>query len=116
MMEFKPFSPVQMLIQLLVVVLFLGGNYFYVNWFFKKAEPAAKSATELRLGIGIDRNIMGTWGVPSRNLQDYEGSKLLVRAEVFAINFGLLMLFVAGFLLEIIVLYVFFAWLYRGSQ
>ena len=115
-MEFRPFSPLQMLIQLLVVVLFLGGNYFYVNWFFKKAEPAAKAATEIRLGVGIERNILGAWQVPGKNLQDYEGSKLAVRSEVFAINFGLLMLFVAGFLIEIVVLYVFFGWLYRGSQ
>jgi len=115
-MEFRPFSPLHMLIQLLLVVFLLGGNYFYITWFFKKIEPAAKSATEIRLGIGIERSFSGSWAVPAKNLQDYAGSKLLLRTEVFAIQFVLLMMFVAGFLLELIFLYVFFGWLYKDSQ
>ncbi|MGA9574592.1 MAG: hypothetical protein WBS20_11670 [Lysobacterales bacterium] len=115
-MEFRPFSPLHMLIQLLLVVFLLGGTYLYVTWFFKKIEPNAKSATEIRLGVGIERNILGSWKVPAKNLQDYQGSKLFLRTEVFAIQFVLLMLFVAGFLLEFILLYVFFGWLYKGSR
>lgn len=115
-MEFKPFSPLHMLIQLILVVVLLGGNYLYVNWFFKKIEPGAKSATEVRLGVSIERNILGSWTVPADNLQDYEDSKLLLHIKVFAIQFGLLMLFVAGFLLELIFLYVFFGWLYKGTE
>jgi len=105
-----------MSIQLVLVIVLLGGNYFYVNWFFKKVEPAAKSATEMRLGVGIERGALGSWIVPDRNLEHYEGSKLFLHTEVFAIQFGVMMIFVAGLLLEIIVLYVFFGWLYRGSQ
>lgn len=116
MMEFKPFSPLHMLIQLVLVVVLLGGNYLYVNWFFKKIEPEAKASTEVRLGVEIERNILGSWTVPTRNLQDYKGSKFFLQSGVFAIQFGLLMLFVAGFLLEMVVLYVLFGWLYKGSQ
>lgn len=105
-----------MLIQLLLVVFLLGGNYFYVTWFFKKIEPAAKSATEIRLGIGIERGLSGSWAVPAKNLQNYAGSKFLLRTEVFAIQFVLLMMFVAGFLLELIFLYVLFGWLYKDVR
>ncbi len=105
-----------MLIQLLLVVFLLGGNYLYVNWFFKKIEPSAKSATEVRLGIGIERGFSGAWAVPAKNLQDYAGSKFLLRTGVFAIQFVLLMMFVAGFLLELLLLYIFFGWLYKSSQ
>jgi len=114
--QYRPNSPVQILIHLLVVVALLGGNYLYVNWFVRKAEPAAKLATENRLGVGIERYWSGSWMVPARNLENYQGSKSLVRLEVFAIHSVLWILFIAGFLVEMVVLYVFFAWLYRGSR
>ena len=114
-MQYRPNSPIQILIHLLVFLILLGGNYLYVNWFVKKAEPAAKLATEARLGVGIERFWSGSWTVPAKNLENYQGSKLLLRMEVFAIHSVLWMFFVAGFLVEIFIIYVFYAWLYRGS-
>jgi hypothetical protein len=114
--QYRPNSPVQILIHLLVIVALMGGNYLYVNWFVKKAEPAAKMATETRLGVGIERFWSGSWTVPAKNLENYQGSKLLLRIEVFVIHSVLWILFVAGFLLEIALFYLFFAWLYRGSR
>ena len=115
-MEFKPFSPLYMLIQIVLVIILLGGNYLYVTWFIKTAEPGAKLATETRLGVEIERNILGSWTVPAKNLTEFTGSKFFLRTEVTVINLALMFTFVAGFLLEIILLYVLSVWLFKGSS
>lgn len=80
------------------------------------AEPGAKAATETRLGVGIERNILGSWTVPAKNLAGYSGSKFLLHLQVFAINLAVMAAFAAGFLLEIIFLFVISRWLFKGSS
>lgn len=104
-----------MVFQLVLLVVLLGGNYLYINWFIKMAEPGAKATTETRLGVEIERNILGSWTVPAKNLADYGGNKFLLHLQVFAINLAVMAAFVSGFLLEIIFLYVFSRWLFKGG-
>lgn len=114
-MNIKLFSPLHMLIQLVLLAVLLGGNYLYVNWFIKKAEPRAKAATEQWLGVGIERNFSGSWTVPANNTIDYKGSKLLLHLEVFAINLVVMLVFVGGFLIQIVLLFFLMGWLFKGT-
>lgn len=114
-MEWRPFSPVFMLLQLALIVLLLGANYLYVNWFTGTAEPAAKAATESAFGVQIERNILGSWTVPATHLTEYKGSKLLLQTKVFAINLLLMAGFVLVFLIEMLVLILLARWLFDNS-
>lgn len=104
-----------MLLQLVLVVVLLGGNYLYVNWFTGTAEPAAKAATGSAFGVQIERNILGSWTVPAKHLTGYKGSKWLLQTKVFAINLLVLAGFVLVFLIEIIVLILLARWLFHSS-
>jgi len=114
-MEWRPFSPIFMLIQLLLVVVFIGANYFYVSWFFGTVEPAAKAATGSAFGVQIERNIMGSWTVPAKHLTDYSGNKLVLQVKVFAVNLLVMLGFIGVILVELILLILLARWAFNSS-
>lgn len=115
MKPFNPFSISNILISLLLAVFILGGHYFYVIWFIKKVEPAAKLATEERLGVNLERSLSGHWQVTTLKNPSYQGSKALLYTKVFLINFALWGVFASAFIIEIIILYLFFRFFYKQS-
>lgn len=115
-MTLKLFSPLYWLVTLALVVFLLGGNYLYVSFFLNRAEPAAKAATETQLGVEIERNIRGLWTVPAESLHAYPGNGALLQIKVFTANLVLLLVFVAGFLLEFLLIYIVAIHLFKGSM
>jgi hypothetical protein len=114
-MNINPGSPLYWLVTLALLVFLVGGNYLYVTYFLNRVEPAARSATEMQLEVEIRHNIRGLWTVQAESLVDYPDSLLILKAKVFAINLTLLLVFVAGFLLEIVLIYVALARLFAGT-
>ena len=109
-------SPLYWLVTLVIGAVLLGGNYFYVNLFTQRIEPAARAASEARLGIDIKPGWRGFWTVHPDSLRDYPESKFWLKAKVFTLFSILTMLFAAGFILEIVLIYVFVVRLFKGSS
>ena len=115
-MNVNPGSPTYWLVTLVLLVVLLGGNYLYVTFFLNRAEPAARAATETRLGIEIRHNIRGVWMVQPESMSTYEGNRPLLAIKVFAANLALLLVFLAGFALEILLIYLALTRLFRGGD
>ena len=108
-------SPLYWLATLVIAAVLLGGNYFYVKLFTQRIEPAARAATEERLGVEIKPGWRGFWAVQPDSLRDYPDSKSWLKTKVFLMFTGITLLFVVGFIVEILLVYLFAARLFRGS-
>ena len=109
-------SPIYWLVTLVVAAVLLGGNYFYVNLFTQKLEPAARAASESRLGIDIKPSWRGFWTVHPDSLSEYPDSKFWLKTKVFALFSTLTLLFAVGFILEILLVYVLVVRLFRDTS
>ena len=108
-------SPLYWLVTLVIAAVLLGGNYFYLNLFTQKLEPAARAAVQTRLGVDIKPGWRGFWKVQPDSLRDYPDSKLWLNTKVFAMFAILTMLFVVGFIVEIMLIYLIVVRLFRGG-
>ena len=109
-------SPLYWLVTLVIAAVLLGGNYFYVKLFTQKLEPAARAASEAQLGIEIEPAWRGFWKVHPDSLRDYPDSKFWLKTKVSILHLILFTLFAAGFILEILLVYLFVVRLFRGSS
>lgn len=111
----KAFSPVTLLLQLLLVGVLLAGNYFYVRWFTGTVEPAARAAVERRLGVSLDRNLMGWWSVRKGQAEESGSNRAWLELKTLAINFALVLAFVAVFIAELLLLVFLSIKLFKSS-
>jgi len=108
-------SPLYWLVTLVIAAVLLGGNYFYVNLFTQRLEPAARAAVQTRLSVDIKPGWRGFWNVQPDSLREYPDSKLWLKTKVFTMFSILIMLFAAGFIVEILLIYLFVVRLFRGG-
>ena len=109
-------SPLYWLVTLVIAAVLFGGNYYYVKLFTQRLEPAARAASEARLGIDIKPGWRGFWTVHPESLRDYPDSKFWLKTKVFILLSILVTLFAVGFILEILLVYLFVVRLFRGSS
>lgn len=108
-------SPLYWLVTLLVAAVLLGGNYFYVNLFTKRVEPAARATAEARLGVEIKPGWRGFWKVQPESLVDYPDSKFWLKTKVFTFFAMLCLVFAIGFIVEILLVYLLVVRLFKGG-
>jgi len=109
-------SPLYWLMTLVVAAVLIGGNYYFVSLFTQKIEPAARQAVETRLSVEIKPGWRGFWQVQPESLRDYPDSKFWLKTKVFAMFSVLIFLFVAGIILEIVLIYLAAARLFKASS
>jgi hypothetical protein len=109
-------SPLYWLVTLVLAVVLLGGNYFYVNLFIKRIEPSVRVATETSMGVTIKPTWRGFWTVHPDSLRDYPGSHTMLKLKVFGLYTIMILLFGAGFIVEILLMYLVVVRLFKGGS